>query len=274
MRVTVLLLIFTFNRLCGINTTDSLHTLKKWSIGISFSPDYSYRILKPLNSYSSTTTTWNKICADSLNSIEKATVSWTLGIPITFHFNKHLSVKTGMYLSNKTFQSKGFVQTNGLYLYWQIFKTNNWEKQNFFFIEIPFAIEYTYRPKKLNKTTISAWGGITTCSNITEHYYNSRRWETDNQYQHPELESSYSKLYVDKLKLLYLGYTAGLKMTYKLNEKFLIGLEPVFKYYGKEFVSADSYSMSWSPNKLSRQIMGVTEKPYSFGINLSLEFTK
>ncbi len=261
------------NQLSGTNT-DSVYTYKKWEVGISVSPEYSYRTLKPIKTDNAATTIFNRSCSDSLNSIEKPSLSWTLGIPVTYHFSKFISVRTGLYFSNKTFKSKGFVQTNGAYLDWQIFKSDNWQKDPFIFIEIPAALQFTYRPEKQEKMNFSVFVGATICSNITEHYYNSRRWETDPGYQHPELEDSYTKLYIDKFKLLYFGYTVGLKMNYKLNSKFMIGLEPVFKFYGKEFVSTSAYGMFWSNNKVPRQIMGITEQPYSYGINLTLEFTK
>lgn len=262
------------NQIYGINT-DSVIKFSKWDIGISFSPDYSYRILTPIGSSYSGSDLGEWRCADSLNSIEKATIAWTVGIPITYHFNKYMSLRTGINLSDKTIKSKGFVWTNGVYSeFWTVFKSDKWEKENFYFLEVPLALQFTYRPKKFNKINISFMGGATICTNINEHYYNSRKYETDLNYSHPELESSYTPLYVDKFKLLYIGYTFGLKITYKLNDKFLLGLEPVYKYYGKEFISPSPDMWGFNNGKISRQIMGITEKPYSYGINLTLEFSK
>jgi hypothetical protein len=272
MKHPLLLLIILSNYLYGSNA-DTLVKVTKWEIGVSFSPDYSYRVLKeiaPYGIYSPDA----KQCADSLNTIEKPAISWTVGIPIAYHFNKRVSLRTGIYLSNKTYKSKGFVQRNGVYGGWYIFEKDNWEKQNFLFIEVPIAFQYTISPKKYDKLNISIMAGATACINTQEHYYNSRRYETDYGNQHPELESSYTKLYVDQSSLLYIGFTAGIKFAYKLNNKFMLGIEPVYKYYANEFISTSASVNSMNSGKIPRQIMGITEKPFSYGINISIAFIK
>lgn len=273
MKKTLLLFTIIANQLYGTNT-DSVIKFSKWDIGISISPDYSYRVLKPIGStYTSPNLIVNQ-CADSLNTIEKATTSWTIGIPVTYHFNKFISFKTGINVSNKAIKSKGFVCANPYYYGYTSYNSSSWTKQNFYFLEVPFSLQFTYRPKRFKKINYSIMGGGTICSNIQEHYYDSRRFDPHIP-PDPNAENNSYKLYIDKFKLLYVGYTFGLKITYKLNEKLMLGLEPVYKFYGKEFVSlSPDYTGSTIDGKFSRELMRIKEKPYSYGINLTLEFTK
>lgn len=243
----------------------TVKTFKRWSIGLSFSPDYSYRVLKPVTSAIAYNYAYNKACADSLNLMEKATVSYSIGIPISYKCNRLFALKTGIYLSNKTIQSKGFLFLNYFAYGYDFFKSNQWEKSNFLFLEIPLALELTLQPKNLKKLSLKLFSGITICNNIQNHYYTSRRWTA--YPGHPVSESSYNELYVDKFNLLYIGYTAGISAVYKLNEKLNIGIEPVFKFYGKEFDAAprtDTYSLGNLP--------WIYEQPYSVGCNISVSY--
>lgn len=264
MKKIIVLFLFISQHFYGEDST-TVKIFKRWEIGLSFSPDYSYRVLKPVKSTDSYSIIVNKECADTLNSMEKATVAYTIGIPISYKFNKLFALKTGIYLSNKIEQSKGFVYTNSYEYGYNFFQSNQWEKTNFFFLEIPLALELTLQPKNFKKLSFKLFAGVTFCNNIEEHTYTSRRWT---RYPvKPLSESSYQELYVDKFNLLYIGYTAGISAVYKLNEKLNIGIEPVFKFYGKEFDAAPTtatYSLGSLP--------WIYEKPYSIGCNISINY--
>lgn len=251
---------------CHLYGADSTAVIfKRWSIGLSFSPDYSYRVLKSLPSNSAYYTEYYKTCVDSINIVEKATVSYSIGIPISYKFNKLFALKTGVYLSNKTVQSKGFVWGNGFYMGYSIFKSDQWEKSSFLFLEIPIALELALQSKNSKKLSYKIFTGITFCNNIQKHSYTSRRWLPG--FGSAALESSYSAFYADKFKLLYIGYTVGISTVYKLNEKLNMGIEPVFKFYGKEFNSAQT-----TGDFFSGKLAGYYEKPYSVGCNISVSY--
>lgn len=265
MKKIIIFFLLISGHLYGEDST-TVKPFKRWSIGLSFSPDYSYRVLKPIPSTNAYYIESNKACADSLNMVEKATVSYSMGIPISYKFNKLFALRTGIYLSNKTVQSEGFVYNTFVYSGYYIFKSNQWTKSRFLFLEIPFALELMLQPKNSKKLSCKLFAGATFCNNIQKHSYTSRRWLPG--FSNQELESSYAMNNVDKFKLLYIGYTAGVSAIYKLNEKLNIGIEPVFKFYGKEF-----YALSTTGNFLGTgKLGGYYEKPYSVGCNISVSY--
>ena len=147
---------------CHLYGQDStaVKIFKRWSIGLSFSPDYSYRVLKPIPSTNAYYIESNKACADSLNMVEKATVSYSMGIPISYKFNKLFALRTGIYLSNKTVQSEGFVYNTPVYSGYFIFKSSQLTKSSFLFLEIPFAVELTLPPKNSKKISYKLFAGF------------------------------------------------------------------------------------------------------------------
>jgi len=264
MKKIIILLLFIPQHFYGEDST-TVKIFKRWEIGLSFSPDYSYRVLKPVPSTNAGYFEGSKECADSLNLIEKASVSYSIGIPVSYKFNKRFALKTGIYLSNKTVQSKGFVYATFVYNGYYIFKSNQLTKSSFLFLEIPIVLELTLHPKNSKKLSYKIFAGTTLCNNIQKHSYTSRRWQPG--FNNFEQESSYTMFYADKFKLLFIGYTAGISAIYKLNEKLNIGIEPVFKFYSKEFDSAQT-----SENFLSGKLGAYYEQPYSIGCNFSIGY--
>lgn len=266
MRKIIIVFLLTSLHLFGEDSTSG-KIFKRWEIGLSFSPDYSYRVLKPNLASDDYSRVQNRANADSVNMVEKGTVSYSIGIPISYKFKKLFTIKTGVYLSNKTIQSKGFIYGNIINNYsYSIFKSSQWEKSSFLFLEIPIALELNFHPKNSKKLSYKLFTGITFCNNIQKHSYLSRRYYLSNL-SNPALESSSPTFNVDKFNLLYFGYTAGIGAVYNLNEKLNIGIEPVFKFYSKGFNAApttDKYSLG--------TVEGTNEKPYSFGCNISLNY--
>ncbi|MCE9540910.1 MAG: hypothetical protein K8R85_17085 [Bacteroidetes bacterium] len=267
MKKVFILFLLTSCHLYGADST-AVKIFKRWSIGLSFSPDYSYRVIKPIQS--DIYMAHNNGLVDQMNLTEKATISYSIGIPVTYKFNKSFGFKTCIYLSNKTFKSKGFVYKDFLYSDEIIFDSDQWTKSNFFFMEIPFAFELTLQPSNFKKLSYKIFAGATICSNIKEHTYASRRWLPGGSLgpNNSALESSYVKFGVNKFSLLYIGYTAGFNATYKLNEKLNIAVEPVFKFYGNGYTAIPK-------NKFGGGyplFYGVYEMPYSIGCNISVSY--
>lgn len=264
MRKIIVVFLLVSQHLYGEDST-TVKTFKRWEIGLSFSPDYSYRVLKPIFSTNADLMENDKALADSLNLVEKGTISYSVGIPVSYKFNQLFALKTGVYLSNKTVQSKGFVYGSFVYNDYSIFKLNQLTKSSFLFLEIPFALELTLQPKNSKKLSYKIFAGATISNNIQKHSYPSRRFLPGGSNQ--EFESSYRIMYVDKFNLLYIGYTAGISAVYKLNEKLNIGMEPIFKFYGKGF-NAVQTTENYSLGKLG----GYYEQPYSVGCNISVSY--
>lgn len=242
----------------------SIGKFKRWSIGLAISPDYSYRLVRPIVDTNKYVYALHKQCVDSVNSIEKAAISYTIGIPIGFRFNKHFALKTGFYLSNKAFKAKGFVWGNSIWDGYAIFQSTKFKKSNFYFWEIPLTIEFTKQSKKYSKYSFKAFVGTIFCMNSKETEYSSRRWWME--YAHPELEDSYKKL--KKFKSLFWGATFGFGANYKLSEKLILSAEPVLKFYLKDL----KYPNNDIFNQQSTQWMGIYETPYSIGCNVSVSY--
>ena len=112
-------------------STDSLK-LKKHHIGISFSPDYSFRILK-----SDANTTFIK---NTLDTLEVAKLGYTTGLNYTYSFSKKISIATGFLLSNKGEKTKKtFSSVPAKFNY------NN----QYYYIDIPIKANYYLIHKKV-----------------------------------------------------------------------------------------------------------------------------
>src|SRR5688500_6533942 len=74
---------------------------KKYDIGFTFSPDYSFRVLK--TNFSGDT--WVK---DTYDTIEVSKYSFTTGLNFIFHVNKHFFIGTGLLLSDKGEKTKEY----------------------------------------------------------------------------------------------------------------------------------------------------------------------
>ena len=95
-KLIIFLLLFSFFASFG-KTTDSVKVMK-FQIGISFSPDYSYRnIISDAN---------NKSIKDMRDSLEVPKLGYTTGINLAYHLNKKIVLETGILFSDKGEKTK------------------------------------------------------------------------------------------------------------------------------------------------------------------------
>ncbi len=241
------------------NDTILVPKFKRWNIGVSISPDYNFRKIIPIKNQSSK---WieedNKSYADSLDLVEFSSIKYTFGLSVFYRFNKYFSLKTGIFCSDKGLKSKGFVYGNGIVAGYNIFQSNEYKKSRFLFMEIPLTLQVLLMPSKFKKINFGFNLGGTICTNFNKHEYESRRWMI--VYNQNNLESSYRKDQVEKFTLLYFGYTAGLPFYFKFNKSFIFGIEPIFKYYSKQYLPVGTYQTK------------IHEQPYSYGCNFSVNY--
>lgn len=267
-------LFFSFSLFSQNDSTDHSKRDGKWEIGINFSPDYSYRILKSTGIVSGNFFYNQKInddLADSLNSIEKGKPAFTAGISLSYSFSKNFSLLTGLYYSDKGIQSKGFVYASDVYKSpnygYFLFKASDYKKTGFYFYEIPVLLHYTLNLSPAKKYGFHFFIGTAFSINSRRHDYISRRWQID--YVNSEKEESYVPFYVGPNSILYAGYIGGIGIKINTSKRISIDIEPTFKYYPYKF-----YSEKYSYGPVGTRIfeLGFREKPYSYGCNLRLNY--
>jgi len=260
MKFVYILLLFVSHSLIARDST-FVRKNTKWDFALNTSYDYSYRKLRFIKTYpdNAILDSVYKPYIDSLNLVEHAASSYTVGVSINYKFNKWLSLKTGLYYSDKAIKSSGFVSINPINGGYKMFHHSNSKRVPFAFLEVPMQLQFYFNPKKYQHFRYHALIGGIACININKHEYDTRRWWVN--YSFPELESSYKETEARKFSLFYMGYTAGLGVDYQFSDSFGIGIESLYKFYAKEFTSVGN----------SKFI--AEDLPYSFGCNVSLNFS-
>ena len=241
---------------------------RKISIGLSLSPDYSYRKLKPTIYYWGDTihtaqTNANAEYVDSLNSIEKGKLATTFGISLTYKMSKHLSLHSGFFYSDKGIQSKGFLWMSTISGQVSISRKDKNVKQKFNFFEVPVSFSYAFDLDSSGNTQVHLIAGSTLCLNSGGHEFYSRKWDNGSANINDENSFGTSKVY--PINILHIGYTVGAGISKKISNRVIITFEPVYKYYFSEFFTHRSKSYL---NTIGNGMF--IEKPYSFGCNLGL----
>ena len=237
---------------------------RRFSIGLIFSPCYTYRKLVAFDS----TYLPNVQAVDSLNSIESGKISVTPGISLAYRFTKHLRITVGLNISDKGYRSKGFGWNNSYWEGYAIFKQNFERKSRIYFYEVPVSLSYSTYLDHENRYSLNVFGGIAVCQNMHKFQYVSRRfWNGMNNFNLNQ-EGDFINLYADAHSVSYLGYIAGLGFNIHASKKIYITAEPVFKYYFWH-----RYVLGPDLNKIYITWTGVIDKPYSIGCNLGLRYS-
>ena len=276
MRKASLFVIICFLPFLSFSQDDStIKKIRKWQIGVSFSPDYSYRVLKPVQYDDTLQQVYNQVnkdLVDSMNLVEKGKMAFTAGISLAYRFNRKFSLTTGLYYSDKGIQSKGFVIGSGLFTNQYIFKKDSYEKGKYYYYELPVSVSYSCSLDSIEKHKIHFLTGAVFCLNSSRHDYISRRWYPYGSSGDPSLESSYLMMYAEAGSVFRIGYILGVGYSYRISDKFCLSVEPVFKYFAHEFFSRKM--INWH-NRSTAPItmLEVKENPYSFGCNISVGYS-
>jgi hypothetical protein len=242
---------------CALSQEDTIikPRAKKWSLCFSGSPEYSYRTFsyqRPTATYNNTVIDNFKKYIDSLNFVETGKLAFTFGIGIEYKMSKHIWLATGIYLSDKGFKSKGFVYGNGYYAGSQVFRKDNYEKNNFYYYEMPFIFNYRFGDDE-RKLNFSVSSGPTIAINAFTQFYKSRRFTG---VLNPQSESDYMILYALGGSFLRIGGVISFNTTVKLNDKISLSIDPIAKFYFAEYIASRGSSS-----------VRIKEMPYSYGCN-------
>ncbi len=238
----------------------------RWSIGLFTSPAYTYRKLvsdqKDVVSNQWSATTPNQV-VDSLNKIEKATIDFTFGIDFSYQITDQIHFLLGFNYSQKGITSNGYAAYDPVWGSVSLLNSNQNVFSSFKFLEIPLNVEYTFCHPTENFNCY-AFAGPTFAINSEYHEYSSRTL-VDSRFG-----SQVFPGFVDAYRLLYIGYSLGGGISYKMKPHLVFFFEPVFKYYLFSFNSDKTINDVGKLGLMQPQgfrYFNVYEKPFSIGGN-------
>jgi len=199
--IFIYLLSLTFNGLA--QSKDSLK-YNKFNIGFTFSPDYSYRILK--------TDASNQWIKDTYDTLEVSKYGYTTGLNIIFYLNKRLFFSSGLLFADKGERTKNY----------PIQPVNNYIN-HFYYLDIPIKANYYFKHKKYfyskpKKIKVFLTGG--TSVNV---YLSSR---TTTKVTNDETEPFAKSLQLSRLNF---SFIAGLGMNCPITNKWYFKLESNYR---------------------------------------------
>lgn len=179
----------------------------KVSIGISFSPDYSYRALNSSGSF--------QLGTDFRDTVEIAKLGYTAGLSLLFKPWDRVSFETGLYFSNKGYRMKSIA----LYDINPPFdEAVNHIKTtyNFYYLDIPIKVNYFILTGKI-KLFVSA--GFST--NIFLDEREKVSFEDPESTETIKISTKFSDISV--------AVIIGAGIDYAINNKLNLRIEPLFK---------------------------------------------
>jgi hypothetical protein len=215
---------------------------KKFSFGVNFSPDYSYRSLHSNNpDYD--------FAMNQLNDWEVPAFGFTTGLSVRYLANEKFEFETGIQFSDKTYNfdvnkedyvtpNNGLNQTDD-----PAIPDRSVTKNHFYYLGVPIKLNYYFLQKRI-RMYVSA--GVSTDFLLDDKSMSFMKFSDGTElYKNFENDYDYNKISLSGL--------AGFGAETKLSQRFGIRVEPVFRY-------------SFTP--LLDEFLKV--KLYSAGLNLEL----
>jgi len=187
-----------------------------FSIGLTFSPDYSYRTLKPDNSKSSI------LIADSRDTTEIPKFGFTTGINLKRIISKRIALEIGLLFSDKGEKtkaiSKKWITNSGQSI--DDLPTKITSNYKYYYFDFPIKVNYYLKTDKLKlylTAGISPNLFLVERSILIYEYNDGRTLRT----------TRFGNNGFSRLNLALIG---GLGLSYDLTEKIFITLEPTFRH--------------------------------------------
>ncbi|HTB07452.1 MAG TPA: outer membrane beta-barrel protein [Bacteroidia bacterium] len=231
---------------CQNADTTSHAKQSRLSIGILFSPEYSYRTISPDQSASSQEITTSR------NSTEIYRITYSAGIICVYQLNKKITLSIGTEYSDKGYKTK----SSTLFLYNPTINPRTGTVSSsstgtatfiyhYYYIDIPIKASYYFIAKRV-KIYVSL--GLSTNINLSD--YNTATLD----YSDGTTTSSTEKTN-NGFSTINLQAIAGVGTRYDLSRKLYIMVEPTFNYSINSIVQAP-----------------IREYLYSFGLNTSVSW--
>ena len=194
---------------------DTETTTKKYSIGLTFSPDYCYRTLKPDAS--------SKWIADDRNSHEIPKIGYTAGLNLAVNINKRFTFETGLLFSDKGEQTKQYsvvwVDVNG-----QVDPTMP--------VANTFIYHYLYLdiPIKVNYYILTGRAKLFLTAGISPNIFLTQKTVSLLEYSdgHTTINTSSGSGYTG-FAIINLTFIAGLGFEYNFTKKVYLKIEPIYR---------------------------------------------
>jgi hypothetical protein len=237
-KITILLLLLLpFRMYCSTadsTTTDSVK-IKKYALGITYSPDLCYRNLNSAAEH--------KWISDIRDTLETGKMGHTTGVNLTININKKISLSTGILFSDKGAKTKRYTFENTGNLNAPAFNTITF---HYYYIDIPLKVNYYLHDKKC-KFYIT--GGMST--NIFISQKNTSKIE----YYNKDSEKITSTNKQPDFAKINFAVIAGLGIDCPITPKYYFKLEPQFRYSINSIIKAP-----------------IKEYLYSAGLNIGIYY--
>jgi opacity protein-like surface antigen len=186
-------------------------TANRFSIGLTFSPDYCYRFLKSNSGYD-----W---ITESRNDHEIPKFGYTAGASLSYKYKKNMQFESGLFYSNKGYSS----DWSDLIFLDEDFTQDSVKLKStyiFHYIDIPLKMNYMLIDRKF-KLFITA--GVSANVFLSQQ----TRWVTEFR----DGITEYDKTKGDRrgFHAVDLAFLAGLGAEYKFSKKLRLHLEPLYR---------------------------------------------
>ena len=237
--LNLILVLLSFTALSQVSKSSSE---KKFSIGVAFSPDYSFRRLHSTNEESD-------FLKDTRNQFESAKFGYTTGLVAKYRLNRSLALESGLKLSDKgenyVMRKEDFVFVDGLSTEEdpaipEKYKTN----YHFYYLGLPVKLNYIFLERKVN---------LFVSAGFSTDFFLEGKQSSVFHFEDKVEESSFS-MEGDFKKITFTGL-AGFGMETQISRMIHIQFEPIFRYSFTPLVD-----------------IPLKEYLYSAGVNLTLLF--
>ena len=205
------------------HSTDSTTSDRNFSLGLSFSPDYCYRKLKPDASV--------KWIADQRDSMEIPKFGFTSGVNALYRFRNKIIIEAGIQYSEKGYKTKEYVY-NYISPTGQpdpaVPKQAMW-KYSYRYLDIPIKIDYSILTGRLN---LFFSGGIS--SNI----FLSEKITIIEEFQDGSIKKGFPKNTMTKYSPLNFSVLGGLGIDFALTKRIHIRVEPTYGHFITSIIDA------------------------------------
>jgi opacity protein-like surface antigen len=233
-RIAIIFLFLPFVLLSQTNDTiktkvspQKTDTLRKgkFEIGISFSPDYTYRKLK--------SDAQSKDIADIRDTMETAKFGYTAGLNLAYHINKRFVIETGLLFSDKGEKTKKVSFTNVPSGQLPIYYTY---KYHYLYLDVPLKVDYYILTGKFKFYATAGVSGnifLTQKTTLIQGHDNG-----DSESTVSTNSSGFNRINFAVL--------AGIGLDYPISNKLKLQIEPVYRLSVTSIVDAPIKSYLYS----------------------------